>query len=234
MNRVQVTIAPGWESGSQQIIPFPNGQRVAFVVPPNVRPGQVIQVQTCRHAKTLPEPKTYRAMLLESGEIDRPRDEIVTFSAMVSHPKNPIAKKKSWKRDEIIFSDAPIIPKATIQEFEKMSGEGGMAFLSMVYNHPDYIRIMGTTRRGVVKRGERAVNWKKEEEWICTSLQYANCIYEAMAKKKWVKKRNNGKQNEEKTQCFFMTQRGSQCIRGVSSEPRGCYCTQHRKIFNME
>tara|TARA_Y100001958_G_C21216957_1_gene542352 strand:- start:561 stop:1112 length:552 start_codon:yes stop_codon:yes gene_type:complete len=179
----------------------------------------------CRHAKTLSEPQTYRAMLLESGEIDRPQDEIVTFAAVVSQPKKPIAKKKSWKRDEIIFGDAPIIPKATIQEFEKMSGEGGMTFLSMVYNHPNYIRIMGTTHRGVVKRGGMAVNWKKEEEWICTSLQYANCIYEAMAKKKWAKKRNNVMKNEEKTQCFFMTQRGSQCNQGVTSAGPGVFGT---------
>tara|TARA_Y100001958_G_scaffold153405_1_gene140848 strand:- start:531 stop:1091 length:561 start_codon:yes stop_codon:yes gene_type:complete len=184
----------------------------------------------CRHAKSLQEPKTYRAMLLESGETDRPQDEKVSFSARVSQPKKEKAKKKSWKRDEIVFDAAPIIPKETIQEFEKKSGEGGKNFLSMIYNHPNYNRIMGA-----MKRGERAVNWKTDGEWICSSLQYANCIYETMAKKKWTKKGNHGKQKakEGKTQCVFMTQKGSQCIRGVSSDLGGCYCTQHHKVFIM-
>jgi hypothetical protein len=184
----------------------------------------------CRHAKSLQEPKTYLAMLLESGETDRPQDEKVSFSARVYQPKKEKVKKKSWKRDEIVFGSAPIIPKETIQEFEKKSGEGGKNFLSMIYNHPNYNRIMGA-----MKRGERAVNWKTDGEWICCSLQYANCIYETMGKKKWTKKGNHGKQKakEGKTQCVFMTQKGSQCIRGVSSDIGGCYCTQHHKVFIM-
>ena len=45
MSLQPVTIEQGWAAGSQQIISFPNGQRVAIVIPDGVRPGQVIQVQ---------------------------------------------------------------------------------------------------------------------------------------------------------------------------------------------
>lgn len=40
-----VQIQEGWTVGTQQIITFPGGQRVAIVVPPGVRPGQVIRVE---------------------------------------------------------------------------------------------------------------------------------------------------------------------------------------------
>ena len=41
----QVCIEEGWTAGTQQVVTFPGGQRVAIVIPHGVRPGQTIMVQ---------------------------------------------------------------------------------------------------------------------------------------------------------------------------------------------
>ena len=165
--------------------------------PDNVPPRKIPS-----RAKNLP------GDVLESGETDRPQDEKVISGGRSLSPKKK-KPKKVVEEDEIVFDDAPIIPKETIQEFEKKSGEGGKNFSSMIYNHPNYNRIMGA-----MKRGERAVNWKTDGYGYAVLYSTRTVSTKRWQRKKWTKK-GHGKQKakEGKTQCVFMTQLCSQCIR---------------------
>jgi hypothetical protein len=96
-------------------------------------------------------------------------------------------------------------------------------FLRALYDDPGYIRNLGKT-----KRGKNADNWKTAGDWKCPSLHYANCVYDAIGKNNWIQNGNHGLQSHHsgRAQCVFMTKKGTQCIRGISSLG-GCNCTQH-------
>jgi hypothetical protein len=63
-NTMSVTIQDDWAVGSSQIVSFPTGQRVSIVVPPGVRPGQIIQVQAPQAAAPPPAESGVRLQIM--------------------------------------------------------------------------------------------------------------------------------------------------------------------------
>ena len=182
--------------------------------------------------------QTYLTFLIECKDTDTPQSiaEVSTKRLGSSSGKSTPSTQKggSVRRDRIEFPVNAVISREDLISYERVAEEHGEKaakhFLRAVYEDTGYIKILGKK-----KRGGKAVNWKKNDEWKCPSLHYANCIYELMGKKKWIKNGNHGLQSHhsKKDQCAFMTDKGKQCVRSTSSSHEGCYCTQHHKIFKI-
>ena len=103
-------------------------------------------------------------------------------------------------------------------------------FLKELYRSKNYVRQYGKK-----KRGNKAINWRKEEggEFLCPSLHDANNIYEALGKKKWayskVKTKNTPAVDE--IRCIFIVNTGLKCSRKMCEN--STYCTLHHKKINM-
>jgi hypothetical protein len=147
--------------------------------------------------------------------------------------KKPCKKKRSWNREDVMFSEKTYPTKETIDNYEKIAKDCGTKlqakkFLSLLYNDEDYKLLFSGE---AVKKGANGKNWKQEGEWISPSLEYAYKISQAIGKTSWIKHGKHGKQSAapDENRCQMITSSGNQCKRSISISLGGCYCTQHHR-----
>ena len=172
-----------------------------------------------------------------TGKFSKGRDPEPTpdLWMMEKNKRVPKRPKKTHIRKEIVFPENSIFAKETLDEYERLAKqeepkEDAKSFIKKIYENEEYKKRMSMGDLHQIKRGANGKNWKEGGEWICESLHYANKIYNALGKMKWVNEGNHGMQTarNEASQCVFITKKDSRCIR--SSCLSSTMCTQH---FNM-
>ena len=202
-----------------------------------------------RSAQVILTSHVLRKMLRNERQPERRPETVMVFptpqeetpsSDTLSSPRRPTTQtsKKTYNRDQIDFGKDSIMKKEDIDNYEMMAKreddtkKRARTFLTLIYNDTKY-KNMWTTR--VLKRGANAKNWRHNgtKVWLCPSLHYVNPVYENLGKAHWTKNGAHGWQRPNSPiQCRAVTKKGSRCVRSISMNLGGCYCTEHHKVLN--
>jgi hypothetical protein len=162
---------------------------------------------------------------------------LIPTSSVEDNPTPTIAEEDYLPRDKrclVLRKNlvrCPIISHQDLVQFKilaEQSDNPTKTFLKSVYSSESYRHQLNN-----VKRGSKALNWRKENigEFICPSLHTANNIYEAFGKKKWthsVTRKNYSVANEE-NRCVCVLKSGKSCSKKRCSFSE--YCTLHHRKF---
>lgn len=172
-------------------------------------------------------------------EIDEMRKQVATLLDKQSYLTDPVCLPENLPLDRRCLAqhlkpkpkEEPYIMDEEIDRFKieaETTSNPAKHFLKLVYDSPSYKQRMGSK-----KRGNKAINWRLEDNGIfkCSSLHRANNVYEAMHKKKWNKNTNKKKYAcaPDVFRCQHILKSGEHCSKHKCENSN--YCTLHHKKF---